>query len=268
MRIRKRARGPLILTVIVLSLVRTGVGQDADLGYDDTPMLPSGDWRIHDGRRPQPEVVTPGAGAGPAQAPADAIVLLGPGNDLSAWQMTDGSPPTWKIENGVLQSGRGFVQTKAESQDFQLHLEFRTPSEVQGDGQGRGNSGVFLLNQFEIQVLDSYQNPTYPDGQAGAMYGQYPPMVNASRGPGEWQAFDIVFRAPRFDASGALEARAIVTVIHNGVLVHHAREFWGPTEHRRIDPYTPDNQTGPIALQDHGNPVGYRNIWIRPLDGQ
>src|SRR5262249_25414277 len=134
----------------------------------------------------------------------------------------------------------------------------------QGDSQGRGNSGVFLLGKFEIQVLDSFQNPTYPDGQAAAMYGQYPPLVNASRGPGEWQTYDIVFTGPHF-AGQKLEKPAVVSVLHNGVVVHNATAFFGPTAHRKIDPYTPDNAKGPIALQDHGNPVRYRNIWIRPL---
>jgi hypothetical protein len=135
---------------------------------------------------------------------------------------------------------------------------------VKGDSQGRGNSGVFLLGKFEVQVLDSFQNRTYPDGQAAALYGQYPPLVNASRRPGEWQTYDIVFTAPRF-VSGKLEKPAIATVFHNGVVVHNATAFWGPTAHKKIDPYTPDTAKGPIALQDHGNPVRYRSVWIRPL---
>jgi hypothetical protein len=136
---------------------------------------------------------------------------------------------------------------------------------VKGNSQERGNSGVFLNGKFEIQVLDSYQNRTYADGSASAMYGQYPPLVNASRPPGEWQAYDIVFTSPRFKAGGVVDKPAIVTVLHNGILVHNATPFWGPTAHKKIDPYTPDNATGPIALQDHGNPVRYRNIWIRPI---
>lgn len=226
-------------------------------------MLPSGDWHIHDGNRPQPRIVTPGPMA-PAPPPSDAIVLVGPGNDLSAWEMTDHTAAAWTMSDGVVETGRGFIRTRREFTDFQLHVEFATPSRISGEGQGRGNSGVFLLGEFEVQVLDSFDNPTYPDGQAAALYGQHPPMVNASRPPGEWQSYDIVFTAPRFDGD-ELEAPAVVTVLHNGVLVHDAAEFWGPTEHRRIDPYVPGNARGPISLQDHGNPVHYRNIWIRPL---
>lgn len=243
------------------------LAQQAPVGYDDTPMQPNGKWRVHDGKRPQPRMVKPGdaVNASPVGAPQDATVLVGPRADLSAWQMMDGAPVTWAMSDGVLSTGKGLIRTKAEFTDFQLHVEFATPSEVKGDSQGRGNSGVFLLGKFEIQVLDSFHNPTYPDGQASAMYGQYPPLVNASKGPGEWQAYDIVFTAPRFTAAGTLDKPAVVSVLHNGILVHNATPFWGPTAHKKIDPYTPDNAKGPIALQDHGNPVRYRNIWIRPL---
>jgi hypothetical protein len=200
-----------------------------------------------------------------APAPSDAVVLLGAADDLSAWQMADGSAATWIMKGGVLQTGKGMLRTKQQFTDVQVHVEFATPSEVKGDSQGRGNSGVFLLGHFEVQVLDSYRNITYPDGQAAAMYGQYPPLVNAARPPGEWQSYDIIFTAPRFDASGALEKHAIVTVLHNGVVVHHATPFWGPTRHRSVLPYTPEMARGPLALQDHGNPVRYRNIWVREL---
>src|SRR4029450_2041623 len=237
----------------------------APTGYQDTPMQPNGKWHIHDGTRPQPRVVTPGPFVSLAP-PSDAIVLLGSGQDLSRWQMTQGGGPvSWPIESGVLSSGKGMIRTKQDDfTDYQLHLEFATPSVVKGDSQGRGNSGVFLLGKFEIQVLDSYQNRTYADGSAAALYGHFPPLVNASRPPGEWQTYDIAFVAPRFKGS-TLDKPAIVTVLHNGVLVHNAQAFWGRTAHKKIDPYAPDNAKGPLALQDHGNPVRYRNVWIRPV---
>lgn len=238
------------------------------VGYDDTPMQPNGKWHVHDAKRPQPRVVTPGPAMDPAPAPSDATVLLGKGADLSAWQMTaDGSAVTWPMKDGVLQSGKGMIQTKEQFSDVQLHVEFATPSEVKGNSQGRGNSGVFLAGVFEIQVLDSYQNQTYPDGQASAMYGQFPPLVNASRQPGQWQTYDIVFMAPRFSASGQVEKPATATVFHNGVVVHNATPFWGPTQHKMIGKYAPDQAKGPLKLQDHGNPVRFRNIWIRSLKG-
>jgi 3-keto-disaccharide hydrolase len=253
------------LTILFL-LGGTALGQQANIGYDDTPLQPNGLWHVHDGKRPQPPIITPAPpNPNPVPAPADAIVLLGARDDLSPWQMSDGSPATWLMKNGVLQTGKGMIRTKAQFTDFQLHVEFATPNEVNGDSQGRGNSGVFLLGSFEIQVLDSYRNVTYPDGQAAAMYGQYPPLVNVSRPPGQWQIYDIVFTAPRFTPSSTLEKPAIVTVLHNGVVVHNATAFWGPTRHRSVLPYTPDMAKGPITLQDHGNPVRYRNIWLRPL---
>jgi len=256
------------LAVAVVLLAGTLAGQQppAPVGYDDTPMQPNGKWKIHDANRPQPTVVAPGpAPATPAPPPGDATVLIGTRDDLSAWQMMDGAAVTWPMTNGVASTGKGLIRTKAEFTDFQLHVEFATPSVVKGDSQGRGNSGVFLLGKFEIQVLDSYHNRTYADGSAGAMYGQFPPLVNASRPPGEWQTYDIAFTAPRFKQGGTLDKPAIVTVLHNGVLVHNATAFWGPTAHKKIDPYTPDTAKGPIALQDHGNPVRYRNVWIRPV---
>jgi hypothetical protein len=254
------------LVVAILALTAAASGQQkAPIGYDDTPMQPNGKWRVHDGNRPYPPVVTPVSGDSPIAAPSDAIVLLGANDDLSAWQMADGSVPTWMMKGGVLSTGKGLLRTKQQFTDVQLHVEFATPSEVKGDSQGRGNSGVFLLGHFEIQVLDSYRNITYADGQAAAMYGQYPPLVNAARSPGQWQTYDIVFSAPRFATDGAVEKPAVVTVFHNGVVVHHATPFWGPTTHRRVTPYSRDMASGPIALQDHGNPVRYRNIWVREL---
>jgi hypothetical protein len=239
--------------------------QAGSLGYQNTPMQPDGKWHIHDGLRPQPKVVDPGpASATPAPPPADAIVLIGAGSDTSAWQMMNGNPITWVMKDGILPTGTGMIRTKAEFSNFQLHVEFATPTEPKGDGQGRGNSGVYLAGKYEVQVLDSFNNPTYPDGMAASLYGQFPPMVNASRGPGQWQTYDIAFTAPVFK-DAALAEPARVTVFHNGVLVHMNQAFWGPTQHQRIDPYRPADVKGPISLQDHGNPVRYRNVWIRPI---
>lgn len=243
-------------------------------GYRDTPYLPGGEWRVHDAERPAPPVVTPGSGSGAtgvanSEAPSDATVLFD-GTSLAAWHSGD-EPASWAItEDGALQVGGGTIATVEEFGDCQLHVEWRSPAEVVGTGQGRGNSGVFLMGIYEIQVLDSYENSTYADGQAAALYGQYPPQVNASRPPGEWQSYDIVFRAPRFgneDSEGGqpLLQPAQVTVFHNGVCVHDARELLGKTAHRSVAQYEAHAPVGPIALQDHGNPVEFRNIWVRPL---
>jgi hypothetical protein len=261
----RRAASVIVVALCGAAAIPVLTQQQNRLGYDDTPMQPSGKWRVHDSKRPQPRVITPGTATAPAGAPSDATVLVGTGADLGAWQMSDGSAATWPMKEGILQSGKGMIQTKEQFSDVQLHVEFATPSEVKGEGQGRGNSGVFLAGVFEVQVLDSFQNQTYPDGQAAAMYGQYPPMVNASRAPGEWQAYDIAFTAPRFNAAGALDKPATVTVFHNGVIMHNATPFWGPTQHKMIGKYQPSNAKGPIRLQDHGNPVRFRNVWVRPL---
>jgi hypothetical protein len=255
----------LVLTCVVSSVLYAQ--QNTNLGYTDTPMQPNGRWHIHDPARPQPTVVTPGgAEALMMPAPSDATVLLAGGSDLGAWSMTDGSAATWEMKAGVISSGKGILRTKAEFADVQLHVEFATPSTVIGESQGRGNSGVYLMGAFEIQVLDSYQNPTYADGSASAMYGQFPPLVNSSRKPGVWQSYDIIFTAPRFKADGTLDRPAVATVLHNGVLVHNATAFYGPTQHKRIDPYKSTLTKGPIFLQDHGNPVRFRNIWVREIN--
>ncbi len=230
-----------------------------------------GDWAIHDEKRPQPRVVDPGS-AGTAQsggrAPADAIVLFD-GTDLSQWRtQKDGGAARWRVEGGYMEvaPGSGDIQTAASFGDCQLHIEWAAPSPPIGAGQDRGNSGVFLMRQYEVQVLDSYQSATYPDGQAGALYGQYPPLVNASRPPGEWQSYDIVFRAPRFAPDGRLQRPARLTVLHNGVLVQDARELLGPTAHKARPAYTPHAAKLPLGLQDHDHPVRFRNIWVRELD--
>ena len=230
------------------------LGQQAPVGYDDTPMQPNGKWRIHDGNRPQPAIVTTSG------VPSDAVVLFD-GKDLSKWK--NGA---WKVEDGYMEvvRGKGDLFTKDEFGDCQLHLEWCTPAPAKGEGQGRGNSGVFFFWIYEIQVLDSFENKTYPDGQAAALYGQYPPLVNASRKPGEWQTYDILFTAPRFK-EGKLESPAYATILHNGVVVHNHTALLGATRHRALAEYAPHGPKGPIKLQDHGDPVRYRNIWVRPL---
>lgn len=238
------------------------------IGYDDTPIIPGTEWHVHDGDRPQPPVVTPGETfSHEAPPPLDATVLFD-GKDLSAWEKSGGGEPGWTVRDGYLEvKGRtGNIRTTERFEDFQIHLEFASPEEVRGSGQGRGNSGLFFNGVYEVQILDSYENPTYADGQAGALYGQTPGLVNASTAPGEWQTYDVVFESPRWDESGKLVKRANVTVIHNGVVLHHKRELLGPTSHKSVKDYGPPHEPAVfIELQDHGDPVRFRNIWVRPL---
>ncbi len=242
------------------------------LGYKGTPNIPGTPWCVHDGDRPQPRIVTPAATfSHNAPAPSDAVVLFD-GKDLSQWQRPNGQPAHWAVEDGAMASGKGNIRTKGKWADFQLHLEFATPVPPKGTGQGRGNSGVLLNGMYEVQVLDNYKNPTYPDGQCGALYGQTPPLVNACKPPGEWQTYDIIFESPRWDADGKLVKKANATVIHNGVVLHHRREYFGATDginglpHPSLGSYgKPHPPELFIELQDHANPVRYRNIWVRAL---
>lgn len=224
---------------------------------------------IHDRNRPQPAVIDPGTAStpdAPGRPPADAVVLFD-GHDLSRWQQKDGSAPKWQLGSGYFEvaPGSGYLYTREAFGDCQLHVEFAEPDPPKGEDQGRGNSGVFLHGLYEVQVLDSYRSPTYPDGQAAALYGQFPPLVNASRAPGVWQSYDIIFHGPRFDATGHLTRPARMTVLHNGVLVQDDAELTGPTAHHQRPPYGAQPERLPLALQDHGDPVRYRNIWIREL---
>ncbi len=236
-------------------------------GYTDTPFIPGQKWRVHDDARPRPEVVTPGETFSHlAPAPSDAIVLFD-GSDLSRWQLSGKDEPApWKVEAGHMECvpKSGAIRTRDEFGDFQLHLEFATPEVVVGNSQGRGNSGVIIYGRYEVQVLDSFENPTYADGQAGSIYGQYPPLRNASKAPGRWQTYDIIFEAPRWEGDQQVKP-GYLTVIHNGVLLHHRQEILGAVAHRNVPKYTPHEPKGFISLQDHGNPIRYRNIWIRPL---
>lgn len=214
----------------------------------------------------EPEPVMVKAGESPAQAPADAIILFD-GKNTNAWKAKDGGAVKWKVENGAMTvtPGTGEISTKEGFGDCQLHIEWRTPSVVKGEGQGRGNSGIFLMGKFELQVLDSYNNRTYSNGQAGSIYKQTAPMVNASKGPGEWQTYDIIFTAPRFNEKGGLVTPARITVLHNGVLIQNNTSIWGGTEYIGLPVYEKISLKEPILLQDHGDLVSYRNIWIRPL---
>jgi len=257
---------------LVSSLLLLGAGasvwaaEQAKPGYKDTPLIPGTEWHVHDSDRPVPRVITPGKTfSHQAPAPSDAIVLFD-GKDFSKWKGEKG-PVGWKIENDYMETTRaGKIRTVDEFGDFQLHLEFATPAKVDGSGQGRGNNGVNIYGRYEIQILDSYDNPTYPDGQAGAIYGQSPPLVNASQPPGQWQTYDIIWEAPRWDGDGKLTKRANATVLHNGVVIHHKRELIGNTGHKTVGNYNkPHPPQGYLELYEHGNPVRFRNIWIRPL---
>ena len=227
-------------------------------------------WEIHDRNRPNPPVITAGTAStqdAPGKPPSDAVVLFD-GKDSAHWvQKKDGSPAKWTVADGYMEVApkTGDIQTKESFGDCQLHVEFREPSPPKGEDQDRGNSGVFLMGLYEIQVLDSYNSKTYADGQVAAVYGQYPPLVNAARPPGEWQTYDIIWHGPRFSADGKLTRPAHVTVIHNGVLVQDNVEPTGPTGHHVRPPYLPGPDRLPLALQDHNHPVRYRNIWIREL---
>ena len=212
----------------------------------------------------EPRIIDPGPVGG---VPSDAIVLFN-GRDLSQWQSAKGGDAKWLVKDGYIEvaAKTGDIVSKAEFGDMQLHIEWATPSVVQGSGQGRGNSGVFLQERYEVQVLDSFNNTTYFHGQAGAVYKQHAPLVNASRKPGEWQAYDIIYHAPAFDESGNVMKKARVTALHNGVLIQDNVEVMGSTTHEEVQPvYTKHAAKAPLRLQDHGNPVHYRNIWVRPL---
>jgi hypothetical protein len=226
-------------------------------------------WKANDPDRPVPPVIEAGTSStqdAPGRPPSDAVVLFD-GKDLSAWAGEDGQPAKWKVANGYMEvvPHSGYLHTRQAFGDCQLHVEFAEPVPPVGEDQGRGNSGVFLMGLYEIQVLDSYHSQTYADGQASAVYGQFPPQVNASRPPGRWQTYDIIFHRPRFDNDGQVLRPARVSVLHNGVLVQDNVELSGPTAHHQRPAYqaTPDKL--PLALQDHGNPVRFRNIWIREL---
>jgi Domain of Unknown Function (DUF1080) len=235
-------------------------------GYNDTPMLPGGHWRVHDSKRPQPAIVTPGkmTHEGYVSAPSDAINLFN-GQGLDKWKSGTGDAK-WKATDFYFEAvkGGGNLQTRDEFGDCQLHVEFMEPENPTAKDQGRGNSGIYIFGLYEVQILDCYDNKTYADGSTGSLYGQTPPLVNACRAPGTWQTYDIVFVAPWFK-DDKLVSPAIVTVFLNGVLVQHATPMIGASAHRVVAKYSPHPEKGPILLQDHGDPVRFRNIWIREI---
>lgn len=267
-----------LLTVIVLTALSGSLTMaqtpapkvNHDLGFDDTPMLPGLPYHVHDYKRPHPPVVTPASQ--PGGAPSDAVVLFD-GKDLSQWRGQRGATsktgsvePQWKVENGYFEvvPKTGDLATKEKFGDVQLHIEWSEPEGITGTSQGRGNSGVLLQGRYEIQVLDSYQSPTYADGQAGAIYGQWPPLANAARKPGEWNVYDIVFEGPKFEGEKLVKP-AFITVFLNGVLLHNRKEAMGPMVYRQVAHYVPQPAEDSLLLQNHGNNVRFRNVWARRL---
>ncbi len=222
-------------------------------------------WKVHDRNRPAPKVVTPGEA--PWDPPSDAIVLFD-GKDLAQWKQSNSQPAQWKVENGYMEvvKGRGSIITRQPFGDCQLHIEWASPLAAVGRDQGRGNSGIKFMGQYEVQVLDTYKdtNATYADGQAGAVYGQYPPLVNVCKAPGQWQTYDIVFRRPILDIDGKVIRPAYITAFQNGVLIQDHEEILGNTSGKSRS-YKKHGEKEPLMLQDHGHPVRYRNIWIREL---
>ena len=228
--------------------------------YEDRNAL---DPKVTEIYQPKAPKITPGAT--PSDAPSDAIVLFD-GKNAAEWVGNDGNAPKWELKDGAITvvRGTGDIKTKRTFGDVQLHIEWRSPTAIVGEGQGRGNSGIFLQEYYEVQVLDSYESTTYSNGQAGSLYKQHVPLVNATRKPGEWQTYDIIFTAPRFSENGRVVHPGYVTVLHNGVLIQNHVPLWGPTEYKGLPVYMSHGK-GAIRLQDHGNPVSYRNIWVREL---
>lgn len=260
-----------LMTTLLVAAVTTAATKSMALIYGDTPDAKHA-WSVHDWHRPLPPKIT----AAPGQPPSDAIILFD-GTSLDNWVSDrDNEPTKWKLVDGALESvaRAGYIRTRQEFGDCQLHIEWAAPTRVEGHGQGRGNSGVFLMGQYEIQVLDSYEtellpdgknkNANYPDGMAASVYAENPPLVNACRGPGEWQSYDIVFHQPIWEGD-KIKYPGSVTVFHNGVLVQDHWEMEGLTTHRNRRPLHPHATKGPLKLQDHGNPVRFRNIWIREI---
>lgn len=242
---------------LLFVLMPFSVALAEQVGYTDTPVLPTTGYRVHDAEYPEPvKVVTPSHLDN--QAPSDATILFG-GTNTDAWT------GDWTVKEGILIASPRSLSTKEHFGSCQLHLEFRIPAGREVSGQKGGNSGVFLMGQYEVQVQESHTNKTYADGQAGAIYGQYPPLVNSSRPQGEWQSYDIIFDAPVYEGNKVVKP-ARLTVLHNGVLIHHGTDLLGVTKHAQVATYPKKHaEKGPIRLQWHQDPVEFRNIWIRDL---
>jgi hypothetical protein len=250
----------------LVALLASPVAAQDRPGFRDTPMLPGGQWRVHDADRPAPPVVAPAPQ--PGGAPADAVVLFD-GRSTDAWRA---ERSMWPVQGGALvvptrasSGGENNLFSKQSFGDVQLHLEFRSPNPPTKTSQDRGNSGIWFMERYELQILDGSANPTYADGTVGAVYGWKPPLANASRRPGEWQSYDVVFERPRFAADGSLQRPAYVTAFLNGVLVQNHQAMLGTTVWRKVAGYQAHGDAAPIKLQDHDSPVAFRNIWVRPL---
>lgn len=256
----------LTITLITAALLCTaGYAQRGQNNMKQYPVPPPMTPEMTEFWTPQPVIVTPADMDHQVGVPSDATILFD-GTNTSAWVGRRGAPVQWSIVDGtmVVKGGTGDIRTVGEFEDFQLHIEWSAPTEIKGESQGRGNSGVLLQGRYELQVLDNYGNETYANGQAGSIYKQSPPLVNAMQTPGKWNVYDVIYTAPRFKENGQVASPARVTVLHNGVVVQNNFTILGSTEYIGIPKYTPHGK-GPIVLQDHGNPVRFRNIWIREL---
>ncbi|MFT4996847.1 MAG: hypothetical protein ACI8RO_000184 [Flavobacteriales bacterium] len=249
-----------LLSLITMLAIGITIGYVTHFMSGQTPLIYGQKWHVHDINRPQPKIVTPAPVDNFGAPPSDAIVLFD-GTNLNNFENKD-----LELNDGAMIMAMGNQQTIDSFGDVQLHIEWLSPTPSENSGQNKGNSGVIFMGLYEVQVLNSYQSKTYPDGQAGAVYGVRPPMVNAMRPADQWQNYDIFFRAPRFNMEGSVDTPAHVTVVHNGVLVQFNQIYNGPSEWRKNGVYKPHADKLPLKFQWHNSPVKYRNIWIRPLD--